>query len=84
MENRRVDILTHIIKKYVKQGSVIHTDIWKGCNHLEVNKYEHFLLVIQKLQGSNRKHACEYYFGCMRVVKEDSDASVKGTGLYHL
>ena len=48
--DRKADILTHIITKYVKPGSIIHTDLWKGyCRLSEMEEYEH--LTVNHSQG---------------------------------
>ena len=40
--DRKADILTHIITRHVKPGSIIYTDLWKGYSRLaEVQDYEH-------------------------------------------
>jgi transposase-like protein len=43
VKDRKADLLTHIIKKHVKPGSIIHTDMWKGYDRLEeVGIFEHY------------------------------------------
>lgn len=39
--NRKADTLIHYIELYVKKGSVIHTDCWRGYSRLEQLDFEH-------------------------------------------
>lgn len=40
--DRKADMLTQIIVKHVRPGSIIHTDLWKGYNRIsESGTYDH-------------------------------------------
>lgn len=41
VKDRKADILTYIITKHVREGSIIYTDLWKGYNRLSRSGYEH-------------------------------------------
>ncbi len=45
--NRKAQTMTTVIKKYVAEGTAIHTDEWLGCNDLKDNRFTH-LKVIHK------------------------------------
>lgn len=41
VENRSAETLRNIITTYVRPGSIIYTDMWKGYNGLDNGPYEH-------------------------------------------
>jgi transposase-like protein len=41
IEERNIENINEIIKKYVKKGTTIYTDCWKGYNHLNKIGYKH-------------------------------------------
>ena len=54
-EERNIDNIDLIIKRYVKKGATIYTDLWKGYNNLKNIDYKHMavnhsILAILKIQ----------------------------------
>jgi hypothetical protein len=41
IEERNSINIDNIVKKYVKKGTMIYTDLWKGCNNLKKIGYKH-------------------------------------------
>lgn len=41
IEERNIENINDIIKKYVKKGTTVYTDCWKGYNNLNKIGYKH-------------------------------------------
>ena len=58
VENRKQTTLLPIIKKWIKAGSIIHSDCWKAYNCLERNGYTHVTVNHSKEFLNKENYAC--------------------------
>ena len=58
VHNRKQSTLLPIIKKWIKPGSIIHSDCWKAYNCLEKNGYTHVTVNHSKEFFNTENYAC--------------------------
>ena len=65
VHNRKKETLEHLIKKYIKPGSIIHSDCWKAYDNLKDMGYKHITV-------NHSKHFTDPHTGaCTNRIESD-------------